>query len=104
MNSDVEPCEHERLMFRVRSRTDQRLDPYVVDLAAHDERGQCDCKSWQCRHQHEGQCKHVARASAVVVEAVLAAARRYPSFGMELHRVVRLEWEIAVEKSVEPNK
>lgn len=95
---DVEPDPHDRLTFHVRSRTEPTRPPYRVDLDANGGRGQCTCRDWQTRRTHEGECKHVRRARGLVVAAVLAAARRFPLFGQELHRVVRLEWERVMEK------
>ena len=94
---DVVPDPHDRLTFHVTSRTEPKRAPYLVELDANGGRGFCTCKDWQTRRTQEGECKHVRRCRALVAAAVLAAARRFPNFGMELHRVVRLEWERALE-------
>jgi len=99
MMNDVEPDPHDCLTFRVTSRTDPKRAPYVVQLTAHDGRGECNCTDWSTRRRHEGTCKHVRRSREAVTAAMLSAAKRFPQFAEELHRMVRLEWEREMENT-----
>ncbi len=71
----VEPVEGELLRFRVRSDRDGR--PYLVDLAAFNGVGTCECIHFQIRlrpriESGEKQfCKHLVRARNFFVDEII---------------------------------
>lgn len=77
------PGEH-ALRYHVESRSDPQ-NPHLVDLAAHDGYGMCDCKRWQCviwpavrdrthrRHVRKTTCAHVRAALFIFLDIALAA-------------------------------
>lgn len=70
---------------RCRYRVHSELKPqnvYLVDLLAHDGRGECTCKDWQCRcwpAVKEGgklSCKHLRAARTHFLERLLQTMAR----------------------------
>lgn len=105
LTHEVVPIPGERWCYHVRSRSGQ--PPYRVDLEAYDGNGECACKHFACRFAPDLvrginrdwlRCYHILRARGLVLNAIMEASRRDPTFGQMLSRIVRLVWESVVNK------
>lgn len=70
---------HDLLRFRVPS-SDGKQE-YLVDLAANEGAGRCDCSDYRCRKAAiNGKCKHILECRDDLASRVIREFRRlYPS-------------------------
>lgn len=72
MSERVEPYDH----FRYQVRSFSGDQPYLVDIAAHDWIGQCDCPHWiarlgpKVRTGERLRCKHIMAAREVALDDI----------------------------------